>query len=302
MWRGLAIGAGAVLIIGAAIFYFAVLPGIAAGDYRDDAKAEHDRIRREIHAVFPTFRPDVLGARIVKGKRAKTIEQRLTLVRREVAARRRRLEATQAALRNARNAFEFPERDALLGVPGWPLIGGVGGLGKATDVADLEREYLRKGDAFLRGYERVVRWLYTVNALDGRIGKIIGYGVTKALRVKSGPKEFAAQVDRIVAGLRSELRRFRVRHAPPELKRDHGIIVARVEFYAREFQGLASAVRKLDVEGANRFDRTFAAGDRRFERRMRTSFLPFFTRSTYARSIRELQRLERRIGTAYDRL
>ena len=302
MWRWVAIGAGGLLLVGAAIFYFAAVPGMAGDDYQERAKPEHERIRVELHNVLRTFSSGVLGADD-RADRAKTRKQWLKLFRRDVAARRLRLFQTESAITNARNAFEFPERDKLLDVPGWPLIQGRGDLGAANDVADLERDYLRKSTAFLRSYERLVRWFYSVTAFNGRVGKIIGYGVERALRAaKSGPDKAAARVDQIVRGLRSELRRFRVRHAPAELRREHRIITAAGDFYVREFRGLARAVRTLDFQAATRFDRTLPAGERRYGRKLRKLFPRLLTRSSYARSVRELRRLERRIAKEYDRI
>jgi hypothetical protein len=304
MRRGLIVGivAGVVLLAltGAALFYLLSVPDRLASSYKEDAEPEHEKIEKALGPVARSFSRRTFGedtSEIGRAKRPGTYVRALERVtRREL----KEIGPARRSIKRAERELEEIDEEAMTETPDWPLLGGRGDLKKAEEIAGEERDYLSKSRRFLREYRRLVDWASDRLRFYRRFGLTLGRGFGSIPENPSSPGQVTRPLERTADEIAAQARRFRRVKAPSEVRREHRNIAASVEFVVSEVRGLATAVRNLDLQRINQFDRRVTRGLRRYDRRSTGHFRTLIARSIYVRLINDVERRERQIGRAYD--
>ena len=293
MRRGMVIG-GAValaLVVAATIAYFVVAPGVLASGYRDDARPEHRRLQAAMERAYASFVPATFGEQQPAAHSVKALRRELKLERAAARRARTRVRAAEAALRGA-------DEDRLTDVPSWPALG----LGDAKDVAELEREYLRRARAFVASYRRLVDYSLAIRDDYSRAVSAVAGLAGAVPEHPTSAEQVARPVDTAAVRLDRATRALRRRDPPPGMREQHRLDVGAFGFLAREFRSLADAVRALDLAKVRSFDETVTRGVRRYTGGGRARLRRLITGSTYAHAIRRLRRLQLRIQHGYAEL
>jgi hypothetical protein len=300
--RWLAGGAVALVLAGALVFYFAFLPGVLAGDWKDGAREEYERSGRAMRDVYSTFHAGTFGVDLRALRRAKTIPAYLERLSRIATRSRDRLDAARSGTTNAANALSDLERGKLRHVPDWPLIGGSGALADAEKIADDERAYVRRARRFLAGYRRLVLYNKALVGFSTRAADAILHGLARVPEHPSEIEQLTRPLDRTVASLRRETRVFDRRATPPGMRAERRLTLEVVRVYGRELTELADAVRALDSARVDRAAKAFAGSAKRFSEISDPTIRRLLLRSKYRRQIDALRRADRQIAGRYDDL
>jgi hypothetical protein len=299
--RWILAGAGAFLIVAAAIaYYFTQVPGMLAEDYEEKAEPEQQRIRAAMRPVYRSLSAKTFGTDSRAVEKAKNADQYVRAIDRTTSKELRQLVPAQKAIDRAQRVLGKTDEEALLETPSWPLVGGRGELGEAEEIADREREYLPRARAFLKHYERVVAYTRSDIEFVRSFGFALGRGLGRIPDSPSSPGQVTGPLDRTARQLDGHLRRYRRTKAPRELRRDHRTHVGLIRYVIGHVRAVSSAVKAQDLGRINRLERNFARGTRRF--RVRVTVRKFVTSSSYAKSVRRLRDMERSLLRAYKRL
>lgn len=295
--RGILFGVGGLLLIAAIVFYFAALPGMLAGDYRDSARPKHRAVQRELRRVFDTFSSETFGVD-PREFRTKSIDRYIARVGKVAERARKLLSQAQTAVTDGQEAVHDVDRGALLDVPSWPAIGN----DKAKRIAAMERDYLNKARAFLHDYHRLLGFSGALTGFGVRVGEGMAHGFKGIPKNPTSPGQVTGPVERIVATLKREQRVFRERPIAPGERRDRDAALALAAYFQRQLTAFNAAIRARDLAKIKSVGNSFEKGARPYERQARASLRRLLTESRYAREIGELQLLDRRIEAAYRRL
>jgi hypothetical protein len=292
MRRGIVIaGAAALAVVAAVVVYFAVVPGVLASGYRDDARPEHRRVQAAMERLYASFVPATFGEPPGAPHSVKALRRQLELERAAVRRARTRVRDADAALRRA-------DEGKLTDVPSWPALG----LGDAKDVAALERDYLRQARAFVASYRRLVDYSLAVREDYTRAVSAVGGLAADVPEHPTTPEQIARPVDAAADRLDRATRTLRRRDPPPGLREQHRLDVGAFGFLVRELRGLADAVRARDLAKAKGFDEAVSGGIRRYTGGGRARLRRLIARSRYAHAIGRLRHLQLRIQHGYDGL
>jgi hypothetical protein len=297
--RGAIIGGAlaAIVLIGALVAYLVVAPGVLAGNYGDDAKPQHDKVRQAMEGVYPTFDSNTFGSSDKSVHRAKTPTQYVRALRRVTAKERADLQPAADALSDARKVMREMREDDLAEVPSWPALDGRGKLADADAIAADERRYVRESRSFLREYGRLID--YTRDDLDyaKRAGVILGTGFDNLPKNPGSPEAIAKPVDAIAADLARLRRAYQRRTKPPrDLRAEKRRGVALIDYTVRSLHGLTAAIRRRDLPAIKRFDKEFARGARQYRVGSRASLRKLLTDSRLSGRMHRLRRLEDELG------
>lgn len=299
MRRGRWILGGVVLLLiaGALVVYFAVVPGMQADDYKKAARPEHAKVEKAMRRVDRTFSVRTFGA---AGKiKSKTAEAYVKELRRLVARERREIKPARKAIANARAVLKDVDEGALLDVPSWPAIGGSGDLAKAEDVADDERGFLEASRKFLPRYARLVEFTSREIEFTDEAGLAMGNGLAALPENPTTPEQVARPIDSLAAKLERVTREFRHEKPPRDLRADAREEIGLAQFLARSFREFADDVRARDLAKVESFDKRLSAGIDRYDLGGK-SVRRLLTKSSYARDLRRLRKLEQRVETGYE--
>lgn len=299
------VGLAAVAVVGAVAWYLTAAPGMLAGDYRDQARPEHEKLARAVRDLGVNFQLNTFGwADYEALDRTKTPDQYLRLLRRTTAAHRRELVRVRGVVRRARSTLGALDEEALLDVPAWPALEGRDELGRAEEISADERDYLRRARVLVRDYRRLVDYTLVELRVATSVARIVSVDLTRlARRAESvSISRSAAGLDRLADRLDRQARAFGRRKPPPGLRVGHRRSAASVRAQAREVRRLAGAVRRLDRAGIQAFDRRFPAIADREDRRARRALERLIANSHYRRLLTGLGRLDRRIQAGYEEL
>lgn len=304
MTRGRILGAVAVLLVaGAAVFYFAALPGILASDYKDGARPEHGRVRAAMNRVYDTFNPRTIGgASTAPLRHAKGPDAFVRALHKVTARERRVLRPVTARIHDARSALRAADRQALTDVADPPAIGGSGKLDDAKRVAADETGYLRAAGRYLTTYEHLLDFYNAELHFLELAGTSLGTGFGNLPKHPGSPEAFAGPVDRIAGKLEREVRAAKHIAVPRDERSQHRELIGIFRDYARNIRGLADAVRARDLAKVKAFPHQLAATAKRYRRAGRGSLERILTRSTYSRAIVSLRRREDRIAKGFEGL
>ncbi|HEX8075606.1 MAG TPA: hypothetical protein VF545_11565 [Thermoleophilaceae bacterium] len=295
-------GVAVLLVAGAAIFYFAALPGILVDDYRDRARPEHRKVETAMGRVYRTFSAKTFGVSSRDIDKAKTPDQYVRALHRAVARERRQLKPPRAAARHARNVLRGVDREALLEVADPPALHGAGKLPSARRVASAERRYLAASKGFLDEYERLVEYDLAVLNFSDRFGTTLGRGLAALPKHPQTPEAYARPLDAFAKKVERVADGFHAKPPNATDRRSQRAGLGAARFYARKLHGLADAVRARDLAKVNSFDREITTGLKKFRTGGRRELQRLLGHSRYSRSIRKLNGLEMRIATAYREL
>jgi hypothetical protein len=305
MKRGVLLGvAGGVVvlaIVGAVLFYLLAMPGRLADDYKERAEPEHEKVEEALAPVYETWGRQTLGWDNRPIEKADKPGEYVRAVEKVTSTHLRGLAPAQVAISRAQRELEKIDEERLTETPDWPLLGGRAELGEAEDVASREEDYLRRARRFLKDYRRLIDHEIDETRFYRRIGVAIGRGLSD-LAAADSPGEFVRSNNRMVQKIAGQLRRFKKLKPPPERRDEHRNVSAGFAFIIDELRGLSAAVRNLDLQRIEDGERRLARGSKRYDRKTQRHFRRLISRSTYVRQIRGLERLEGRIGRAYDDL
>lgn len=298
-------GAGVLvlLVAGAAIFYFAALPGILAADYKDQARPEHEKVRTAMSRVYDTFNArTITGTSTRELKRAKGPDAFIHALHRVVARERRIFRPVQARIKDARRALRAADRKALADVADPPAIGGSSELDRANGVAAAERRYLRSAASYLSSYGRLIDFYNAELKFLQQASTSLAKGFANLPKHPGSPEAFAGPVDRIAGKLEREVRAGHRLKVPADEKRQHRELLSLFKDYAGNIRRFADAVRARDLAKVKAFPHQLSATAKHYKNAGRGSVGRLLTRSAYSRAIKGLKRLEDRIAQDYERL
>lgn len=305
MRRGLVVGIVAGVIVlalaGAVLFYLLAVPGMLASSYKERAEPEHEKVEEALAPVFETWGRRTLGWDNRPIEKADKPGEYAPAVEKVTSRHLRDLAPAQVAISRAERKLAKIEEERLTDTPDWPLLGGRAELGEAEEIASREEDYLRRGRRFLKEYRRLIDYEIDETRFYRRIGVTIGRGLS-TLEDAGTPEQFARSNDRMVRQIASQLRGFRKLKPPAERRDEHRNVSAGFDFIIRELRGLSTAVRNLDLQRIEQGERRVSRGSKRYDRTTQRHFRRLISRSTYVRQMRGLERLEGRIGRAYDAL
>lgn len=300
-WIVAGVGALVLVLVGGALaFYLLAMPGRLATDYREDAEPEQQELREAMRPVYRTLSAETFGFDDRSVRKAKNPDQYVRAIDKATSASLRRLKPAHAAVRRAKRALEDADEDVLYETPDWPLLGGRGDLKDAEAIADDERRYVRDARAFLKHYDRLVGYTLDMANFVRGFGVAFGRGFDSIPARPTSPGQVTGPLGRAVGRLDREMRALRGLKAPPELRADHKTQVAFVRYVIGRINALSSAVKARDLQRIQSWDRDFARGARRYDTNV--SLRRLVKRSSYAKSVRKLRGMERRLLGAYERL
>jgi hypothetical protein len=97
-----AAGVGVLVVAGLIVFWFAVLPGELAADYKDGARKESHKVESALRRVYETFNAVTFGEDARAVKKAKSPSQYLKALHRGVGCGRRSARSGARAPRSTR--------------------------------------------------------------------------------------------------------------------------------------------------------------------------------------------------------
>jgi hypothetical protein len=291
-----------LLVSGALAFYLTQIPDELANDYKDQAAPEQNRLRKAMQPVYGTFTAATFGIDDRPLKKAKNEQQFVRAIAKVTARELRQLRPARRAVDKAERALARADEDKLFDIPSAPLLDGRGKLPDTEAIAADERRYLARARRFLRDYDRLVSYEIRATEYFRDVGVTIARGFDKIPQTFTSPGQFTGPVEGVIRTLERGQRRFRKRKPPPDVKREHRVDVAAIDFLIARFRDMNAAARRLDNNGLRRAFAALRERESRDERRLKNSITRLITRSSLARSIRELRKREREQLEAFDRL
>ena len=287
---------------GALAYYLDTQPDKLATEYRNRARPEHEKLERAMRAVYTTLNVRVFGASDRFTRKAKTPEQYVVAIRRDMSRERRQLRPAVRAIRNARRALAGVDERRLTEVPSGWLLDGRGKLADAEQIPAAERRYLADARRFLDEYDELVDYTLFVVRFVEQSGVAMGRGFAKIPDRPTTPEQVAGPIDAVAADI-DRFRKSLARRRPPPIERsDHRAVMNLFGFYSRTFRELADAVRARDLAEIEATEKDLSRGSRRYQRRTRGGVAKLLTNSQYSRAIRRLRDHERRLEEAYAKL
>lgn len=305
MRRGLLVGivAGVIVLVlaGAVLFYLLAVPGMLASSYKERAEPEHEKVEKALDPVYETWGRQTLGWDNRPIEKADKPGEYVRAVEKVTSRHLRDLAPAQVAISRAQRNLKKIDEERLTDTPDWPLLGGRAELGEAEDIASREEDYLRKGRRFLKEYRRLIDYEIDETRFYRRLGVTMGRGLADVADADT-PDEFVRSNDRMTRKIAGQIRRFKKMKPPAERRDEHRNVAAGFAFIIGELRRASSAVRRLDLQELEGVERRLARGTKPYDRKTQRHFRRLIARSTYVRQIRGLERLEGRIGRAYDDL
>jgi hypothetical protein len=289
-----------LVVLGLAVLLDLVILGQVAGNYRERAEPAQRMLIQVMRPVYRSFSSTVFGVNDAAFRRATSYAEKARAYDRLMAVELRQLRGARRSTARALRAFARAPRNDLLEVPEWPVVGNLGKLGDAHDVADGERLYLRRAPRVLREYARLLTYHIAARELDR---------ATSSAEYRAGlPAEpssveaVASPIERIVRELTPRLRRFRDRKPPPDARRDHELVLNLQEVRIARLRDAGRGIRRLDFARVQRADEAIRRATHDYERHTRYSVPRLLERSRTARAMRDLRQRERELLRGLDRL
>ena len=300
--------AGAFTLIG--LFLVAVVlgvyvtqaPGIVSDDYREQAQPEQLKLRKAMRPVYRTFNEFTFGIDQTPIRKAKNERQFVKAVDRVSSESLRELRPARRAIEKARRALAQADEDKLFDVAEPPLVGDRGKIADAKAIAADERRYLTRARRFLREYDRLVAYEIKGTEFLRDTGITVARGFDKIPQTFTSAGQFTGPVEGVIRTLGRELRRFRKRKPPPDLKHEHREAITDTEFLIARLRDMNAAARKLDNAALRRAYRRLKPDNKKLDRQARKALTRFLRRSPTAKAIRELRKRERELSAAFAKL
>lgn len=299
---GVVAGVLVLAAAGALLAYLTLLPERLASSYKDRAEPEHEKVEKALDPVYDTFSTKTFGENTRELARADRPGEYVRAVERVTARELKEVGPARRSIRRAERELDEIDEADLTETPDWPLLGGRGDLKEAESIAGEERDYLRKARRFLADYKRLVNWAADRLRFFRRVGLTLGRYSQNAPDNPTSPAQVTRPLRATAREIDSQVRRFKRGKPPREVDGEHRNMAAAVSFVSGQLRGLASAVDRLDLAAANRIDREFSRGFRPYDRRSRANFRRLLARSIYVRQTDDLERRERDIARAYEKL
>lgn len=292
---------GALVLIAAVGYYIVGLPPTLADDYEKEAEPEHDRAAEALRPVTDTFTGDVLGVLPIK-----TGSDPRSYVRRADRATRRDLRELSAArreVRRARSAIEETDTGAMTDSPSPPLIGGLGDLGEAGDVAEAEGEYLDRARAFLRDYDELLVYTAATIDLSNRFNMALAREEADVPKNPTSAAQVTGPLNRGIAAAAREVKAYDRLKAPTrDLRAEQRRVISELELYLSQQRGISRAVARDDFTRVRQIEREVARGTKRADKRSRDDMDRLLKRSRYRRLIDDLERRDTAITKLFEDL
>ena len=300
--RWILIPLGVLVIVGAVVAYFAVIPPTLADDYEEKAEPEQTKVEDALRPVTESFNVSTFGVSRLSTKLSP--REYLKRYRKDAARTRRRLVRARTTPRRALRVVKRADADAMTEPPSWPLLGGSGDLGEAEELGGRIDDYLRKVRAFLRGYQRLLEYTATTYAGFARVN--IAYAESQAAlpRTYTSTRQVTGPLGDALRVQVTELKRLRRLDPPrdPVVRAIHRDDIADAEAAVAGERALIAAYERDDVQRANailrRGERTTKAQDREAVKQLQR----LMDRSRYRRQIEDLERRDDEIFQAFEEL
>ncbi|MDQ3934372.1 MAG: hypothetical protein M3340_07035 [Actinomycetota bacterium] len=292
--RGILVAIGGLALAAGIAAYFLALPPVLADGFEDRAEPEHRRVARTLQRVYGSLGSATFSTSFDDFEADGHAYVRA--IRRAAVRDARALRLAKRAVRRARLELARVDDEAMTDGPSWPLLGGVGDAGRANDVADQERTYLKKARAFVRDFVDLLDY----RGKELRLTRLASVVLARlAVRVPSSVADELAYIASVRARLELWVRPFEV-ELPPEPVRDQH--KHQVEETNRVIRGLRVLERALPRVGLDRalklYNRAIVPSDRYLSRQYK-DLDRLLERSQYARGREDLRVRHAEIQRAY---
>jgi hypothetical protein len=298
--RGILIGAGALLLLGALALYWTQMPAKLANDYEARAEPQTERVQRVLEPAMDKFGFETFGVVEVKVKQSP--RGYLRDLSRAISKDLRELERARSVVKRAKRSLGRIDEEAMTDAPSWPLLGGTDEVQSASGIAGEAGAYLRKARAYVREFGELVE--YSIDYMRFSY-KLAGAGARAAASTPKAPtsvEQVTRPLEREQRIAIAELLRFR-RHKPPkEAFGEHHALIAQTERLIRNERALLAAIRRQDQGSVVRITKRINSELGRGDRRSIKWLEKLMDRSRYTRLIDDLRRREGRLRKGFEEL
>lgn len=298
--RWILIPLGALVLIGAVVFAVVGLPPTLADDYEEKAEPAHKEVEDALRPVTDSFHADTLGVVEVKSGE----DSRAYLRRAEKATARdlRELAAARREVKRARRAIDEADTDAMTDSPSPPLLGDVGDLGEAADVAEAEDAYLRKARTFLRDYDRLLAFSGASIQAIHRMDVAFTREDAKIPDAPTSAGQITGPLNRGIAAAARHVKAFGRLKAPKDLRREQRRVHAELEVFLSQQRAISRAITRDDFDRVRQIEREVKRDGKRYDRASRKDLDKLLKSSRYRRLIDDLETRETKITQMFEDL
>lgn len=223
----IALVAGAVVMVAAAISYFTIVPMLQVSGYKKAAEAKHAQVNDKMMRVYDSFKRNVFTDPKSEPENDKVDVQ-----------------VGLDAVKDARATLDA-NAPAMTKFSALPLLGWQKSYRQATDIDNQETAYVKDARSFLNDYET----LLTFTGKETDIGLALEQA-TKQLQTLGDlgtPAAMAAALDDSIGKLRPFIDQDRALTVPAYLKANHDQQLQSITQMLNSLSDLAAAARALDL-------------------------------------------------------
>jgi hypothetical protein len=223
-------------------------------------------------------------------------------MRRQQARDLRELKSAQRAVRKAKRRLKRIDRAAMTDAPERALLNGRDDLKDARAVAGEERDYLRKLDAFVSDYEKLLG--YTVFSYEAQHRFSVAI-VQAQVQIPARPTslgQITGPLDRGIRRAAPAVKQFKRRRPPRPMRKEHRDVLRDLEHVLEQQRAVAAAIRRDDFDRANAIDRRVRKKADRSRKTSTEELRRFINRSRYSKQIDDLNKRELAIRKLFEDL